>query len=202
MNNNLANIKKSKFFLDKGHCVAIPTETVYGLAGNAYSNNAVKRIFKLKKRPRKNPLIVHYLNLNQLKNDCEINQYFILLFKKLCPGPITFVLKLKKQSKISKYVTNNKKTLAVRFPKHTLTRNLLKKLNYPIAAPSANISTNISAVSLEDVKDEFGKKIKFVLNGGRSKIGLESTIINLVSKPEILRLGGIEIKRLNVITGV
>ena len=199
MNNNLANIKKSKFFLDKGHCVAIPTETVYGLAGNAYSDNAVKRIFKLKKRPRKNPLIVHYLNLNQLKNDCEINQYFILLFKKLCPGPITFVLKLKKQSKISKYVTNNKKTLAVRFPKHTLTRNLLKKLNYPIAAPSANISTNISAVSLEDVKDEFGKKIKFILNGGRSKIGLESTIVSLINKPQILRLGGIKISQINKI---
>ncbi len=199
MNNNLANIKKSKFFLDKGHCVAIPTETVYGLAGNAYSNNAVKRIFKLKKRPRKNPLIVHYLNLNQLKNDCEINQYFILLFKKLCPGPITFVLKLKKQSKISKYVTNNKKTLAVRFPKHTLTRNLLKKLNYPIAAPSANISTNISAVSSEDVKDEFGKKIKFILNGGRSKIGLESTIVSLINKPQILRLGGIKISQINKI---
>ena len=199
MNNNLANIKKSKFFLDKGHCVAIPTETVYGLAGNAYSDNAVKRIFKLKKRPRKNPLIVHYLNLNQLKNDCEINQYFILLFKKLCPGPITFVLKLKKQSKISKYVTNNKKTLAVRFPKHTLTRNLLKKLNYPIAAPSANISTNISAVSLEDVKDEFGKKIKFILNGGRSKIGLESTIVSLINEPRILRLGGIKISQINKI---
>ena len=199
MNNNLANIKKSKFFLDKGHCVAIPTETVYGLAGNAYSDNAVKRIFKLKKRPRKNPLIVHYLNLDQLKNDCEINQYFILLFKKLCPGPITFVLKLKKQSKISKYVTNNKKTLAVRFPKHTLTRNLLKKLNYPIAAPSANISTNISAVSSEDVKDEFGKKIKFILNGGRSKIGLESTIVSLINKPQILRLGGIRISQINKI---
>ena len=196
MNNNLANIKKSKFFLDKGHCVAVPTETVYGLAGNAYSDNAVKRIFKLKKRPRKNPLIVHYLNLNQLKNDCEINQYFILLFKKLCPGPITFVLKLKKQSKISKYVTNNKKTLAVRFPKHTLTRNLLKKLNYPIAAPSANISTNISAVSLEDVKDEFGKKIKFILNGGRSKIGLESTVVSLYGKTKVLRPGAISHKKI------
>ena len=83
MNNNLANIKKSKFFLDKGHCVAVPTETVYGLAANAYSDNAVKRIFKLKKRPQKNPLIVHYLNLNQLKNDCEINQYFILIYNKI-----------------------------------------------------------------------------------------------------------------------
>ena len=197
MNNNLSNIKKSKFFLDKGHCVAIPTETVYGLAANAYSDTAVKKIYKLKKRPKNNPSIVHYLNLKKLKNDCELNKNFFTLYKKFCPGPITFILKLKKNSKISNYVTNNKNTVAIRFPKHNVARDLLKKLNYPLAAPSANISTKISAVSPEDVKDEFGKKIKFVLNGGRSKIGLESTIINLVSKPEILRLGGIEINRLS-----
>ena len=114
------------------------------------------------------------------------------LYKKYCPGPISFVLKLKKKSLISKNVTNNKKTIAVRFPKHSLTRKLLKNLNYPLAAPSANISTKISPVSKEDVIDEFGKKIKFILDGGYSKIGLESTIISLVDKPKILRLGGIE----------
>ena len=202
MNNNLSNIKKSKFFLDKGHCVAIPTETVYGLAANAYSDTAVKKIYKLKKRPKNNPSIVHYLNLKKLKKDCELNKNFFTLYKKFCPGPITFILKLKKNSKISNYVTNNKNTVAIRFPKHKVARELLKKLNYPLAAPSANISTKISAVSPEDVKDEFGEKIKFVLNGGRSKIGLESTIINLVSKPEILRLGGIEINRLSKVLGL
>ena len=202
MNNNLSNIKKSKFFLDKGHCVAIPTETVYGLAANAYSDTAVKKIYKLKKRPKNNPSIVHYSNLKKLKNDCELNKNFFILYKKFCPGPITFILKLKKNSKISNYVTNNKNTVAIRFPKHKVARELLKKLNYPLAAPSANISTKISAVSPEDVKDEFGEKIKFVLNGGRSKIGLESTIINLASKPEILRLGGIEINRLSKVLGL
>ena len=202
MNNNLANIKKSVFFLNKNDCVAIPTETVYGLAANAYSSKAVKKIYALKKRPSNNPLIVHYSSLNQLKKDCELNKNFFILYKKFCPGPITFILKLKKNSKISNYVTNNKNTVAIRFPKHKVARELLKKLNYPLAAPSANISTKISAVSPEDVKDEFGKKIKFVLNGGRSKIGLESTIINLVSKPEILRLGGIEINRLSKVLGL
>ena len=202
MNNNLANIKKSKFFLDKGHCVAVPTETVYGLAANAYSYRATAKIFKLKKRPKTNPLIVHYVSLKMLEKDCDLNKNFFKLFKKFSPGPITFVLKLKKNSKISKNVTNNKKTLAVRFPKHEMARKLLKKLNYPLAAPSANISTKISAVSPEDVKDEFGKKIKFVLNGGRSKIGLESTIINLASKPKILRLGGIEIDKLSKVLGL
>jgi len=197
MKNNHSNIKKSKFFLDKNECVAIPTETVYGLAANAYSNEATYKIFKLKKRPKKNPLIVHYYNIKNLKKDCILNDNFFMLYKKFSPGPLTFVLKLKNKSKISKNVTNKKKTLAVRFPKHSLTRKLLKELEYPLAAPSANISTRISPVSKEDVKDEFGKKIKFVLQGGRSQIGLESTIISLINKPQILRLGGIEINKIN-----
>ena len=197
MNNNLANIKKSIFFLNKNECVAIPTETVYGLAANAYSSKSVKKIYTLKKRPRNNPLIVHYSSLNQLKKDCELNKNFLILYKKFCPGPITFVLKLKKKSRISRIVTNNKKTVAVRFPKNKLTQKLLKLLKYPLAAPSANISTKISPVSKDDVKEEFGNKIKFILDGGRSKIGLESTIISLVDKPRILRLGGIERIKIN-----
>ena len=197
MKTNHSNIKKSKFFLDKGQCVAIPTETVYGLAANAYSDSAVKKIYKLKKRPKYSPSIVHYANLEQLKKDCILNKNFFILYKKFCPGPITFILKLKKKSKISKNVTNNKKTLAIRFPKHSITRKLLKNLKYPLAAPSANISTKISPVTKEDVIDEFGKKIKFVLDGGTSNIGLESTIVSLINKPQILRLGGIEINKIN-----
>ena len=194
---NLSNIKKSKFYLDKNECIGIPTETVYGLAANAYSQKATSKIFRLKKRPKKNPLIVHYYDLKMLQNDCEFNNDFLKLYKKFSPGPITFVLKLKKNSKISKNVTNKKKTLAVRFPKHPVSRKLLKLLKYPLAAPSANISTKISPVSSKDVEDEFGKKIKFVLDGGRSKIGLESTIVGLINGTQILRLGGIEIKKIN-----
>jgi len=197
MKNNFSNIKKTKYYLDKNECVGIPTETVYGLAANAYSKKATSKIFKLKKRSKNNPLIVHYHNLAMLANDCWINNNFIKLYKKFCPGPITFVLNLKKESKISKNVTNNKKTLAVRFPKHSVTRKLLKILKYPLAAPSANISTKISPVTKEDVIDEFGKKIKFVLDGGTSNIGLESTIVSLINKPQILRLGGIEINKIN-----
>ena len=191
---NLANIKKAKKLLNKSECVAIPTETVYGIAGNAYSDIACKRIFKLKKRPRSNPLIVHYYDLKKLKVDCDINNNFRKLYKRFCPGPITFILNLKKTSKISKVVTNQKNTLAVRFPKHPITRHLLKNLNYPIAAPSANISKRISAVCSSDVKDDFGKKIKYVLEGGKSYIGVESTIVDLRKKPKILRLGGLEIE--------
>ena len=199
MKNNFSNIKKSKYYLDKNECIGIPTETVYGLAANAYSQKATSKIFKLKKRTKNNPLIVHYHNLKMLKNDCQTNAYFIKLYKKLCPGPITFVLRLKKSSNISKNVTNKKKTLAVRFPKHSVTRKLLKELKYPLAAPSANISSRISPVSKEDVKDEFGKKIKFIIDGGRSKIGLESTIVSLINKPQILRLGGIKVSIINKI---
>ena len=192
MKHNQSNIKKAKKYLDKNNCVGIPTETVYGLAGNAYSDKAVKKIFSLKKRPRNNPLIVHYHSLFQLENDCVLNKDFFLLYKKFCPGPLTFVLKLKKKSKISKFVTNNKKTLAIRFPKQRLVRKLIKSLDYPLAAPSANISTKLSSVKASDVKEEFGNKIKFILDGGKCKIGIESTIINLTRKPEILRLGGLE----------
>ena len=109
---NLANIKKAKNLLNKSECVAIPTETVYGIAGNAYSDTACKKIFKLKKRPKSNPLIVHYYDLKKLKVDCDINNNFQKLYKRFCPGPITFILNLKKTSKISKIVTNQKNTLA------------------------------------------------------------------------------------------
>ena len=197
MNYNLSNIKKAKYYLDKNECIGFPTETVYGLAANAYSKKAALKIFKLKKRNKRNPLIVHYCSLKMLNNDCMINEEFLKLYKKYCPGPITFVLKLKKNSNISKIVTNNKKTLAVRFPGHHLAIKLLKILKYPLAAPSANISSKISPVTKEDVKDEFGERIKFILDGGRSKIGLESTIVSLLGKPKILRLGGIERKRIN-----
>ena len=189
---NLANIKKAKKLLIKNECVAMPTETVYGLAGNAYSNKACKKIFKLKKRPKNNPLIVHYFNLEFLKKDCNINNDFSKLYKKFCPGPITFILDLKKSSKISKIATNGKKTLAVRFPKHPIARKLLKNLNFPLAAPSANLSSKVSAVSSTDVREDFGKKIKYVLDGGKSYIGVESTIVDIRSKPKILRLGGLE----------
>ncbi len=117
MKNIHSNIEKAKKYLTNNNVVAIPTETVYGLAGNAYSNKAVKKIFSLKKRSLKNPLIVHYCSINDLKQDCIINEAFNKLFRKFCPGPLTFVLNKKKNSKLSKYVNANKKTIAIRFTK-------------------------------------------------------------------------------------
>ena len=194
-----SNLKKAKKYLDKNHCVAVPTETVYGLAGNAYSDLSVKKIFRLKKRPMNNPLIVHYSDFKKVKEDCYINDNFIKLYKKFSPGPITFILKLKKNSKISKFVTNKQPSLAVRFPRHPLFKKLLKSLPYPLAAPSANISTKLSSVQPSDVIEEFGSKIKYVLNGGKCQIGVESTIINLLSKPTLLRYGGLDISKIEKI---
>ena len=193
---NLANIKKAIKHLNKNECVAIPTETVYGLSGNAYSNKACEKIFRLKKRPKDNPLIVHYYNNIQLRKDCNFDNRFLDLYKKFCPGPITFILNLHKDSKISKIATNKRNSLAIRFPKHPVTRALLKKLKFPLAAPSANLSSKVSAVRSIDVKEDFGNKIKYILEGGKSKIGLESTIIDLRKEPKILRVGGLEISNI------
>ena len=193
---NQSNIKKAKKYLDQNYCIGVPTETVYGLAANAYSDSAVKKIFILKKRPKNNPLIVHYLDIDSLKRDCVINDNFIKLYTQFSPGPITYILKLKKNSKISKNVTNKEKNLAVRFPRHKIFKELLKQLKYPLAAPSANITTQVSAVKAADVKEEFGNKIKYILDGGKCSVGIESTIINLTGKPTILRLGGLDISKI------
>jgi L-threonylcarbamoyladenylate synthase len=196
---NSINLKKAKKNVEGNNIIGLPTETVYGLAGNAYSDKSVKKIFDLKKRPAINPLIVHFKNLTNLKKDAICNDFFIKLYKVLCPGPITFILKKNTKSKISKIATAGKQTIAVRIPKHKTARKLLKMLNFPLAAPSANISSKLSPTCANDVVDEFGSKIKFILDGGQCKIGLESTIIDLTNKPTILRQGIITIEEIHKI---
>jgi len=193
---NSINMKKVKKNVESNNVIGLPTETVYGLAANAYSDKSVKKIFKLKKRPVLNPLIIHFKNLKDLKKDAICNNSFIKLYKTLCPGPITFILNKNPKSKISKIANAGKKTIAVRFPKHRVARSLLKILNVPLAAPSANISSKLSPTCASDVVDEFGSKIKFILDGGQCKIGLESTIIDLTDEPTILRQGVITSKEI------
>ena len=197
---NLVNLKKAKKNLDDNNSViGMPTETVYGLAGNAYSDKSTKKIFKLKKRPDFNPLIIHFKNLNDLENEVILNTNFKKLYSAFCPGPITFILKKKKKSRISKLATARKKTVAVRIPKHKAARNLLSIIKFPLAAPSANISSKLSPTSAKDVFEEFGNKIKFILDGGQCKIGLESTIVDLTGKPSILRPGSITVEKIQKI---
>ena len=190
-------LHKSISNLKKGNVVSLPTETVYGLAGNAYSKAAIQKIYNLKKRPKKNPLIVHYLNYKDADKDVLFNVNFYKLYKKFCPGPITFVLRKKNKSKIQSSVTANLKTVAIRFPSHNTARSILKKLNFPLAMPSANLSSGISPINASDVADEFKKKIKIIIDGGNSKIGIESTVVSLVGKPKILRPGIIGTKTIN-----
>ena len=182
-------LKKTVNSLKQGNIASLPTETVYGLAGNAYSKKAIKKIFKLKKRPNFNPLIVHYHNIKSAKKDIILNDYFFKLYKKFCPGPITFVLKKNKKSKINTLVTAKLDTVAIRFPSHKIIRQLLKATNFPLAMPSANLSSGLSPISAHDVFKEFKKKINIIINGGNSKIGIESTVVDLTDKPRILRPG-------------
>ena len=178
--------------LKNGDVIGLPTETVYGLGGNAYSKKAVRKIFKLKGRPQFNPLIIHYHNIKDTQKDVVTNKYFEKLYKLFCPGPITFVLKRKSTSKISRYACANLKTVAIRFPKNKTTRTILKKTDFPLAMPSANKSSNVSPVNSKDVFDEFSTKLKIIINGGKCKVGIESTVIDLTSNPKILRPGIID----------
>ncbi len=191
---NKSNIARTVKYLKKDHVIGVPTETVYGLAGNAYSARAVKKIYELKNRPKINPLIIHYNNIDDLSDDAYLNVKFIKLYNKLCPGPVTFILKKKRFSQISKIATSGMSTVAVRFPKNKVIKNLLKILKFPLAIPSANKSNSISPIKPEDIIDEFGKKIKIILDGGKCKIGIESTVVDMTGVTQILRPGIIDSK--------
>tara|TARA_B100001121_G_scaffold76366_1_gene67689 strand:- start:1439 stop:2392 length:954 start_codon:yes stop_codon:yes gene_type:complete len=193
---NRKSLTKIKKILVSSQLIALPTETVYGLAGNAYSNSAVKKIYKIKRRPKKNPLILHYYDLSLAGNDFHFDETFLKLYKKFCPGPITFIVKRKKNSRISSYAYSKLDTVAVRFPKHKKIRILLKKLKFPLAMPSANLSGSVSPTSPKDVIDEFKNRIK-VVNGGRSGIGVESTVIDITGKIKILRPGAVNLIDIN-----
>ncbi|PDH20841.1 MAG: threonylcarbamoyl-AMP synthase [Pelagibacterales bacterium MED-G43] len=185
-------LKKSIINLSNGDVIGLPTETVYGLGGNAYSKKSIQKIYKLKGRPKSNPLIVHYFNLEDASQDVIINDRFKKLYKRFCPGPITFILTKKNGSKINSLASAKLNTIAIRFPKHRAIRSILKKIDFPLAMPSANKSNNVSPVTAEDVFDEFNKEIKLIIDGGKCKIGIESTVVDLVSVPKILRPGIIE----------
>ena len=186
---NKKTLHKSIANLKKGNVVGLPTETVYGLAGNAYSKKSINKIYKLKNRPKFNPLIVHYFNYKNAEKEVTLNDNFFKLYKRFCPGPITFILKKKIKSKIQSSVTASLNTVAVRFPSHRVVRSILKKIDFPLAMPSANLSSGVSPVNAENVADDFKKKIKLIIDCGKSKIGIESTVIDLTRTPKILRPG-------------
>lgn len=195
------DIQKAVTSLNKGQVIAIPTETVYGLAANIYDDNAVNSIFEIKKRPNNNPLIVHIKSIDQLASVArEVPPIAEKLASHFWPGPLTLVLK--KQKTISDLISSGKDTVAVRVPNHKVTLNLLENLNYPLAAPSANPFGSISPTNTNHVFQYFNDQIDIILEGGSCSNGIESTIIGFDNNEAILyRHGSIAIEEIEKITG-
>lgn len=195
------DIQKAISLLENEELVAIPTETVYGLAGNIFSEKAIKSIFSTKKRPFFNPLIVHISTVDDLETIVsEIPKKAKLLAKTFWPGSMTLVLK--KRNNIPDIITAGKDTVAVRVPNHSTTLNLLKQLPFPLAAPSANPFNNISPTKPEHVERYFKNNINMVLDGGTCKNGIESTIIGFENdEPVIYRLGALALEEIEAVVG-
>ena len=190
-NPNKKNLTKAAKLIKSGKVIAIPTETVYGLGGNAYKDVAIRKIYSLKKRPKNNPLIVHFADLQSIQEEAEVNPKLIQLIKKFSPGPITYILPLKKGSKISSLVLNKYKQIACRIPNNKTFLAVLKQSKVPIAAPSANLSNQVSTTRAIDVQKEFGNKLLCILDSKKISIGLESTVISFGSFIKIERPGAI-----------
>jgi len=195
------DISKAVQLLTAEELVAIPTETVYGLAGNIYSEKAIQSIFIIKQRPFFNPLIVHIPTIEHLENIVDyIPKKAKQLAEAFWPGPITLVLK--KKNTIPDIITAGKDTVAVRIPNHPVTLELLKQLPFPLAAPSANPFGSISPTAANHVKDYFKDSLKMVLDGGNCKSGIESTIIGFEGEtPVVFRLGSTPIEAIEAVVG-
>lgn len=195
------SVHRAAALLLGGSVVGIPTETVYGLAANALDVVAVSEIFKVKNRPRFDPLIVHLPSFKAAKDyTLFIPPMAHRLAEAFCPGPITFLLP--KSDRIPDLVTSGSERVAIRVPAHPLTLELLQVCGLPLAAPSANPFGYISPVTAQHVADQLGGKIEYILDGGPSVIGLESTIVGFEGdQVRLYRPGGISIERLEAICG-
>jgi L-threonylcarbamoyladenylate synthase len=196
-----AAVKSAAELLRAGEVVALPTETVYGLAANALNAQAVAKIFQTKGRPANNPIIVHVAG-NEMAKLCAEN--FPPLAEKLSksfwPGPLTLVLQ--RAEKIPDVVTAGGETVGVRWPSHPFIQAVIRECGFPLAAPSANLSSQISPTNAEHVRAQLGGKIPLIVDGGQSQVGIESTVLDLtVSPPQILRPGMIHAESLAAAVG-
>jgi L-threonylcarbamoyladenylate synthase len=184
-----------------GELVAIPTETVYGLAADAFNPDAVTKIYHAKNRPQFNPLIIHTDSLEKLESwGLNIPQKMRQLAARFSPGPLTYVIPT--SDRIPDIVTAGTGAVAVRIPNHPLTLELLSKINFPLAAPSANPSGFISPTNAWHVNEQLGDKVGYILNGGPCDVGIESTIISFITEtPCILRFGGLPQEKIESIVG-
>ena len=198
-NTNKSSIILAAEVLKEGNLVSFPTETVYGLGGDATNNLAIAKIFETKNRPEFNPLIIHFSSFDQVEENCEINDDIKKLNDLFWPGPMTVILKKKKESKISELASASLDTVGVRIPSNTTALKLIKSFGKPIAAPSANTSSSLSPTEADHVFEYFknDKNLSIILDGGSTKIGLESTIINIINgEIHILRHGGVSVEEL------
>jgi L-threonylcarbamoyladenylate synthase len=195
------DLLEAQSLLNSGKLVAIPTETVYGLAANALNADAVIRIFETKNRPHFDPLIVHVASHEQVADlAIDISEAAHVLMRALWPGPLTIVLR--KHECIPHIVTSGLDTVGVRMPDHPLTLELLRSLDFPLAAPSANPFGYISPTSALHVAEQLGDRIPYILDGGECIVGVESTIIDCSGDiPTILRLGGTSVETIEEIIG-
>ncbi|GAB4032313.1 L-threonylcarbamoyladenylate synthase [Spirosoma gilvum] len=195
------DIQAAKKFLEAGNVVGIPTETVYGLAGNALNPDAVLTIFRVKKRPSFDPLIIHTDSLDKLSRFVtEIPDVAQKLAAMFWPGPLTLLLP--KQDIIPDLVTSGLARVAVRIPNHPLPLELLRSLDFPLAAPSANPFGYISPTTAQHVADQLGDQVPYILDGGSAGVGLESTIIGFEdNQPTVFRLGGLALEQIEQVIG-
>lgn len=193
-------IEKARDLLLRNEVVAIPTETVYGLAGNALNEKAVSKIFEAKNRPHFDPLIVHVASVSEVSNYVEeIPELALNLMEHFWPGALTVLLP--KKICIPNLTTSGLNEVGIRIPNHPITLELLKSLPFPLAAPSANPFGYISPTSAKHVEDQLGTKIPYILDGGDCAVGIESTVLRVLhNEIEILRLGGISVEELQPFT--
>lgn len=185
------DIARAAALLEAGDLVAIPTETVYGLAANALDARAVARIYEAKGRPAFNPLIVHVPDIAAMrKYVSEISPLALRLAEKFSPGPLTYILP--KAAVVPDIVTAGGESVAIRIPAHPMALEILRRVDFPLAAPSANLSGHVSPVTAVHVADQLGDRVAYILDGGPCLVGLESTVVRVTdTKIEILRDGGV-----------
>jgi L-threonylcarbamoyladenylate synthase len=195
------DVPRAARLLREGKLVALPTETVYGLAANALDSSAIAGIFEAKNRPEFDPLIVHTHSFDEFRRFAEsIPADATRLAEALCPGPITFILP--KHAIIPDIVTAGLPTVGLRVPDHPVALELLRTVKFPLAAPSANPFGYVSPTTARHVADQLGDHVAYILDGGPSRVGIESTIIDFArAKPRILRLGGVSLEKLEEMLG-
>ena len=198
---DLAKIKIAAEEIKKGNLVAFPTETVYGLGADAFNEKAVAKIFQAKGRPFNDPLIAHIADIKELyRLSKQVPPVALKLAKAFWPGPLTLVLK--KSELVSGIITAGLDTVAIRMPEDNIALSLIREAKTPIVAPSANLFGRTSPTTAQHVADDLDGKIEMIIDGGKTKVGVESTVLDITTRPvQVLRAGGISVEKLKEVIG-